>query len=227
MDEDILRQLFELAEPSYQQFTARLLPGVENIIGVRLPKLRKIARQLSKEDWQTYLKEGDEHYFEQIMLKGMVIGLLQKEPIEDVLELVSHFVPKIKNWSVCDSFCSGLKITKQNREMVWEYLKPYFHSVHEYEVRFAVVMLIAYYIDEDYIERVLIQLDHITHKGYYVQMAVAWAVSICFLKQESQTMAYLKQNQLDDFTYNKALQKIIESLKVKPEVKEMMRDMKR
>ena len=213
MDPLIREQLFVLAEEEYRIFTSRLLPGTKNILGVRLPVLRKIAKEIAKEDWRNFLKDRTNEYFEETMLQGMVIGY-GKASIEEILGYVTDFVPKIDNWSVCDSFCNGLKITKKNKEKVWEFLKPYFSSNKEFHVRFGVVMLLHYYIDDEYIDRVLDTLDKIKHEGYYAKMAVAWAVSACYIKMPEPTLAFLRNNHLDDFTYNKSLQKITESLKI-------------
>lgn len=226
MDPLIREQLFVLAEEEYRIFTSRLLPGTKNILGVRLPVLRKIAKEIAKEDWRNFLKDRTNEYFEETMLQGMVIGY-GKASIEEILGYVTDFVPKIDNWSVCDSFCNGLKITKKNKEKVWEFLKPYFSSNKEFHVRFGVVMLLHYYIDDEYIDRVLDTLDKIKHEGYYAKMAVAWAVSACYIKMPEPTLAFLRNNHLDDFTYNKSLQKITESLKIDKETKVYLRTMKR
>lgn len=224
----IRKQLLELAEDEYKKFSSNLLPGVDNLIGVRLPHLRKIAKEIAKTNWRIYMDNNNYIFFEEIMLRGMVIGYIDKCEIEEVLEYIADFVPLINNWSVCDSFCVGLKITNKNKERVWEFLQTYISSDKEFEVRFAVVMMINFYIDEDYVELVLKKLDTIKHDGYYVKMAVAWAISICYIKFEGLTLEYLKNtNNLDDYTYNKSLQKICESLKVDKKAKDLIRSMKR
>ena len=91
----------------------------------------------------------------------------------------------------------------------------------------GVVMLLDYYTDREHVKEGLALLDQIRNEDYYVKMAVAWAVSIYYIKLPDETMAYLKKNNLDDFTYNKALQKITESLKISKETKQMIRSMKR
>ena len=227
MNINIREQLFELAEDEYKKFSSSLLPGIDNLLGVRLPVLRKIAKQIAKKDWRSYLKNADEMYFEEIMLQGMILGYVNEDDIEDVLSYIADFVPKINNWSVCDSFCVGLKMTNKNKERIWHFLQPYLSSDKEFEVRFGIVMLIDFYIDDDYIRLVLKQLDSIRHDGYYVKMAVAWAISICYIKFEELTLDYLKNNNLNDFTYNKSLQKICESLKVDKNSKTFIRGMKR
>lgn len=222
----IKEQLLQLADEEYRKFSAKLIPNINHVLGVRLPELRKLAKHIAKADWRTYLQQADDEYFEETMLQGMVIGYV-KTDIEEILRYVADFVPKIDNWSVCDSVCVGLKFTKDNKERVWDFLQPYLSSDKEYEIRFGVVMLLDFYIEEAYISRVLRLLDNIQHEGYYVKMGVAWALSICYIKLPEPTMAYLQSNTLDDFTYNKALQKIIESFRIDQETKGIIRSMKR
>jgi 3-methyladenine DNA glycosylase AlkD len=226
VEKTIKEQLFEMADPEYQKFSAALIPNIQNLLGVRLPELRKLAIRLAKGDWRIYLEQAESEYFEEIMLQGMVIGYI-KTDVEEILRYVADFVPKIDNWSVCDSFCTGLKVTNSNMNLVWDFLQPYLSSKNEYDIRFGVVMLLDFYIEEEYINRVLQRLDEAKHEGYYVKMAVAWAVSICYVKLPKPTLTYLKSNNLDDFTYNKALQKITESFRVDLETKKMIRSMKR
>lgn len=226
METEIRTQLLSLAEPEYQKFSAALIPNITNLMGVRLPAIRKMAKKIAAGDWRAYMKTADDDYFEEVMLQAMVIGHVQAD-LDEWLEHVAAFVPKIDNWSICDSFCAGLKYTRAQAESVWNFLQPYLKSDQEYEIRFGVVMLLNFYLDETYIDRVLVSLDQIKHEAYYVKMAVAWAISMAYVKQPEVTMHYLKNNTLDDFTYNKALQKITESYRVDPETKQMIRSMKR
>lgn len=117
----IKERLNELAEEEYRVFSTRLLPGVDNILGVRLPLLRKISKQLTKSDWREYLRTAQDDSFEEIMFQGMVIGCASYHADERLLD-IKNFVPKIINWSVCDSFCVELKFTKDNAEEVWGFL---------------------------------------------------------------------------------------------------------
>ncbi|MBP0726632.1 DNA alkylation repair protein [Bacillus sp. RG28] len=226
MNNEIRKQIFELIDTDYQKFAARLIPNIDNVLGVRLPELRKIAKKIAKDDWRTFLKTAENKYFEETMLQGMIIGYV-KADIEEILSYVSDFVPKIDNWSVCDSFCTGLKFTNDNRDRVWDFLMPYLNSKNEYDVRFGVVMLLDFYIEPNYIKKVLKLLDKINHEGFYVKIGVAWAISICYVKFPEITMKYLVDNSLDKLTYNKALQKIIESNRVDKNTKNVMRKLKR
>lgn len=225
--QDNLRdKLLDMAESEYKVFTSRLLPGVDKIIGIRLPILRGLAKQILIEDWRMFVYEYKAIYFEEHMLKGMVIGYANVEA-DEKLDLISRFVPTINNWSVCDSFCSSLKFARKNKGAVWEFLQPYLRSDSEFQIRFAVVMLLTYYIEDEYIERVLKILERVNHQGYYVKMAVAWAVSVCYINYPERTLVFLKSNEMDKDIHNKAIQKICESRKVDISTKAMIRTYRR
>ena len=224
-EQEIEARLLALAQPEYQKFSAGLIPGKENLLGVRLPALRALAREIARSgSWRGVLSMP-ERYFEETMLQGMVIGCCQVSPRER-LELVRGFVPKIDNWSVCDSFCAGLKEAKQYRSLYWEFLQPYFVSPREYDLRFSCVMALDHFVTEEYLSRVLAALDAVRHDGYYVKMGVAWAVSSCMAHFPRQTIEYLQSCHLDRETYRKAIQKSLESFRVSPKDKELLRAMR-
>lgn len=226
MEKEIREALFLLADEEYQKFHSSLCPGTNNIIGIRVPVLRNVAREIVKGDWRNYLRTAQNDYYEEIMLQGMVIGLAKME-LQERLESIKNFVPKIDNWAVCDVTCAGLKFTKKHMKEMWDFLQSYINSKKEFEIRFGVVMLLDFYITEEYIKEVLAILNNIHHEGYYVKMAVAWAISICYIKFPKETLRLLQNNDIDIFTYNKALQKVIESYRVTKEDKEIIRKMKR
>lgn len=213
--------------------------GIGNILGVRVPILRDYAKKLAKEyeihDLLTYI---DNEYYEEIMLQGMLIGLENDKDknkvknkdirnIKHILKDIEKFVPKIDNWAICDGFCTGLKITKKHKKEMWDFLQKYVTSDKEFEIRFGIVMILDYYITEEYLEKNFDIFDDIKSDRYYVQMAVAWAISICLIKFYDKTIEYLKHAKIDKFTYNKALQKAIESYRISDEQKAELRKMKK
>ena len=226
MREKIRKELEIIAEENYRIFAAKLIPNIDNLLGVRLPKLRKIAKKIVQLDYEYYLAMDNPLYFEEVMLQGMIIGEI-KLPWTERSRYVKQFISKINNWSVCDSFCCGLKFEISEKQLVWQFLQPYFASEAPYDIRFAVVMLLFHFVDEKYAPKAFTLFDQIKNGDYYVKMAVAWAISIYFRELPRLTMAYLLNNQLDDWTYNKALQKITESLKVDCNTKTIIRTMKR
>ncbi|WP_334327869.1 DNA alkylation repair protein [Gilliamella apicola] len=226
MREKIRKELEKIAEENYRIFAAKLIPNIDNLLGVRLPKLRKIAKKIVQIDYEYYLAMDNPLYFEEVMLQGMIIGEI-KLPWTERSRYVKQFISKINNWSVCDSFCCGLKFEVSEKELVWQFLQPYFASDKPYDIRFAVVMMLFYFVDDEYAQKAFTLFDQIKNDDYYVKMAVAWAISIYFRELPTLTMSYLQKNQLDDWIYNKALQKITESLKVDSSTKIIIRSMKR
>lgn len=226
MEIDIKAELVRLAEPEYAVFSRRLLPGTENVLGVRLPLLRRLARRIAKGDWAAYLDTAGDGSFEEVMLQGMVIGAICAPP-QEVLARTAAFVPKIDNWSVCDSFCSGLKLARTHPEPVWEFLQPYFEYPRPFAVRFAVVMLLFYYIDAQHLPRVLALLEEVHRDEYYVKMAVAWAASMCYAAFPDETLPWLQAARLDEFTYRRTIRKICESHQVNAEQKSHLRALDR
>lgn len=226
---DIREELERLADKEYKEFHSALLPTVDRdrIIGVRLPQLRAIAARIKRAGPKGTLPElpqGDT--LEETLVRGFVIAGADM-PLEEHLKAVAGFVPEIDCWSVCDSFVTSLKFVKKDRERVWEFIQPYFESDRTYDIRFAAVMSLAYFKDGEYVPRVFEKFDKIENDDYYVKMAVAWAISVFFVNAREETRRYLENNRLDDFTFNKSLQKIIESYRVTPQEKAEIRAMKR
>ncbi len=224
--ESIREKLFELQDKKYQEFHSKLCPNVNDIIGVRIPNLRKLAKQIAKESPQEYLKNAPIEYYEERMLQGLVIGYMKAE-LKERLEYLDKFVPIIDNWAVCDCCTSTYKFTIKYLEKMWEYIQKYLSSNREFELRFAIIMLMDYYLEEEYIDQVLAIYDSIHNEGYYVKMGVAWALSMAYVKFPEKTMKLLQNNHLDDFTYNKTLQKMRESYQVDSQMKEKLKRMKR
>lgn len=223
--EDIRKKLFKLQDLKYKKFHSSLCPNVDNIIGVRIPELRKIAKEISKENSKEFLKCVKDEYYEELVLHGLVIGY-SKISIEETFKYLKQFVPKIDSWAVCDVTCSNLKITKRYQEEMWNFLENYITSDKEFEIRFAVVMYLNYYLTEDYIDQVLEKIDKITVHQYYVQMGIAWLISFAYIKQKEKTIKFIENNHLDQFTHNKSIQKICESYRVTPEEKENLKKYK-
>lgn len=155
MRDEIRRKLMEKAETEYRDFSASLIPESKPLLGVRLPILRVMAKELVKTtDWKleidSYEGEYEDVYFEEVMLRGIIIGYgAKKEKPEMVLQRLKDFIPHIDNWSVCDSFCNSFTFAAANRELVWEFLQPYLFSEKEFEVRVAVILLLNQYLKYD------------------------------------------------------------------------------
>lgn len=226
-NQEIRNKVEELADKKYKEFHTGLCPNSNEIIGVRVPALRNFAKEIVKnENVEVYLKNALGNSYEEILLQGMVLGLW-KTNIENFCTYLEKFIPKINSWAVCDVSVAGFKITKKNMEYMWNFIQKYLKSDKEFELRFGIVMMLDFYITEEYIDKVLEILNNTKHSGYYVKMAVAWTIQVEFVKFPEKTMKLLEKNKIDDWTYNKALQKIIESYRVDENTKTKIKNMKR
>lgn len=223
-EQDLRKRLLALCEPQYRKFNAALLPGVENILGIRMPLLRGIAREIARGDWRSFLAGTGSLYFEERMVRGLVIGYARCDA-EEKLRHVERFLPLIDNWALCDCFCWRLRAAE--REPMWDFIRPRFTAAEEFEVRFAAVMGFGNFADAEHADALLGLLGEIRHEGYYARMGAAWAVSVCYVKFPEKTREWLLHAPLDDWTHNRALQKIVESNRVDAAEKAAVRAMKR
>lgn len=220
---DVQALLAAQAEPAYAAFQAKLLPpGHLPLLGVRLPALRKLARQLVREYGWDAPEQCGAATFEEVMLKGMVLGLLD-QPLVALLPRVDAFLSLVSDWSVCDSFCAGFKRAKAQPEALWPFVTAHLDDPRPFAVRFAVVMLLFYYNDADHIGAVLPLLGGVAPGTYYIDMAVAWTMSLCYVKFPGQTLPALQA--LPAWTRRKAVQKVRESRQATPEQKAQLRQL--
>ena len=224
---EIEKELLNMQDKKYKEFQKGICPGVEEIIGIRIPILRSYAKELLKKyDFKQLMESIPNNYYEEIMLQGMLIGQAKLD-FNEIIKYIKDFIPKINNWAVCDTFCTSLKITKKHKEKMWDFIQKYIKSDKEFHIRFGIVMILSYYIDEDYLYKDFKIFDSIKSDKYYVQMAVAWAISFCLIKFYDKTIEYLKNSKIDKFTYNKSIQKAIESYRITKERKEFLRTLKK
>ena len=287
MREYIRETLKEHSEQKYREFSSSLIPDSKPLLGVRLPELRKLAKELvKKEDWRQevicYDGEYEDVYFEEVMLRGMMIGYGTKSDVPSNLQvdadnnasgtynmeerwekgyglsLISDFIPCIDNWSVCDSFCNSFLLADKQRAEVFLFLQKYIYSDKEFEVRVALITLLVWYIKYDingkkiprkriitmqdvqndtsketfskfpYIDKVFGILNRKYTQGYYAQMAAAWTMAEVFTCFPYETNRILVNDCcMDEWTYNKTLQKICESRIPDAEVKDYIKSLKK
>lgn len=154
MKEHIREQLKQYAENSYRDFSAALVPGTKPLLGVRLPQLRKIAKEIAKGDWRQEADDSEGNcadlWFEETMLRGMIIGYgTEKSEVKEGLYYLEKMIPYIDSWSVCDSFCTSFGFAAKHREETWEFLQPYLYSEKEFEVRTGVILLLDHFLKYD------------------------------------------------------------------------------
>ena len=220
---NIRSELFKLQDKKYREFQLSLVPGInpECMIGVRLPELRKLAKKAAAEESVSL----ETYYYEERMIAGMIIGY-KKCAIETRLEMLQKFVPLIDNWAVCDCCCSTFKFASKNLCEMWNFIASYTDK-SEYEVRFAIIMMMDYFLNDDYIDRVLKIISSLDRKEYYINMGAAWALATAYVSYPEKVLKLIKEGSLSSEIHNKAIQKMRESRRVSKEDKEMLLKYKR
>ncbi len=216
---DILAELNTLKEEKYRLFTAKLLPQGTALLGVSIPKLRTLAKHLIKSgESEAYLNRAPQTllYQEELMLYALLLAEKIKtvSPAEAV-KSVQNFVPYINSWAVCDLFCSALKSLKENAEYFYHAFAPYSRSTAEYEIRFFYVLALNTFLTEEFLPRLFALILAQRYVGFYDKMAVAWLLSMAYVKFPTSTEALLENPTLDKQVLQKTLSKICDSLQIK------------
>jgi len=223
---NVRKELFDKADHGYREYHLTMIPGALEIIGVRMPILRTISKEICKGDWREFLK-GPVEFHEEQMLTAFVIAKADMSSDERI-KLTRLFVPSIKNWAVCDAFCGDYNVKNgPDKEKLWNYCLELMETDDEFMMRVAAVMMLDHFIDDDHIEQVLKLLSTKYHPGYYYKMGVAWTLSTCYLSYPERTEKALFSDSLDKEIRNKAVQKISDSFRVSKEDKERLKAMKR
>ena len=219
----ITEGLLELKDEDYRAFHANI--PIEKIIGVRTPVLRKYAKEVAKlPEAEAFLWELPHTYYEENNLHGALLSLLYPKNIDRFLEELERFLPYVDNWATCDMLSP--KIFKKHLPYVYEKVKTWLQSELVYTVRFGIVTLLGFYLDEAFRPEMLQLVADVKSDEYYVKMAVAWYFSIALVKQYDATIPYIQNKVLEPWTHNKSIQKAIESRRISSDVKVYLRTLK-
>lgn len=233
MISEIRNELNNLKDDNLKDFNSKIcLDTKKEMMGIRIPELRTLAKSILKNtSLEEIFGEGkliyqfNDNSYEEVLLEGFLISYAKMD-LESKIPHIERYIPKIDSWSITDTFI--LKLKKSELENYWKFILKYVKSEKEFEIRFAIISMLKYYLIDEYIDKVMEILDKVNHEGYYVKMAVAWTLAEIGIKYNDKLFNYLEQkNNLDNFTYNKAIQKMLESYRISDEQKKILRTMKR
>ena len=209
--QEFIIYLKSLSDLNYKAFNSKIINTKYNMLGIRIPKLRTIAREINKGDVLSFLECCNNFYYEEVLIKGLVIAYSNN------FNYLESYLLEIDNWAICDSFVSSLKIT--NLDEFLSKVRIFLKDDYEYKVRFALVVLLNFYVEEKYLKEIFKLVNEIKREEYYINMAIAWLISECFIKYPALTRSFLENNNLNKFTQNKTISKIRDSLRVSNDVK--------
>ena len=223
--EIITDRLFQLQDIDYKYFSARSIPNIseDKIIGVRIPEIRKLAKEIKDETYiQEFLLALPHKYQEENLLHGIILSM--EKDIDILLKELDKFLKYADNWAVTDIISP--KIFKKYPDKVYKYIEKWITSKDEYKIRFGVVSLLQFYLDNNFRSDELTLVKNIKNDSYYVKMAIAWFYSFALIKQYDEVIKIFENKELDSWIHNKSIQKAIESYRVSDERKAYLRSLK-
>lgn len=220
--EKIQKTLLSMGEETYRDFSAKLMPTVEKstVIGIRIPMLRKFAKDL--ENYESFLQELPHRYYEENNLHAFLIE--REQNFEKCIERLNAFLPYVDNWATCDSMKPA--VLKKEPEELLKHIKRWIKSNDVYGVRYAINLLMSFYLDEKFDEAYLKIVADVKSQEYYINMMRAWYFATALAKQYARTLPFVENKILDVWTHNKTIQKAIESKKITTEQKEYLKTLK-
>ena len=222
--QELLSYLDSLKDLKYREFHKKIVV-YDDVIGVKIDKLKDIAKEISKNDYSGFIQNNNSNSYELVLIEGLIYGYL-KITFNELKFYLDNYLKKIKTWAEVDSVVANLKILKKEQKLGFNYAKKLIHSKNTFIKRFGIVILLDYYLHDEYIDKVLDIVLKIKSDDYYVKMAISWLISIAYIKYKEKTLIYLV-NIEDDFIYNTALSKIIDSRRIDNNEKKFIRSLKR
>lgn len=222
---NIQKDLFGFQDLEYRDFHSRLMPTVdyERIIGIRIPVLRKYAKELFKsEEYTEFLKELPHKYYEENNLHAFLI-----EQIKDfnvAIKETEEFLPYIDNWATCD--CFQQRVFKKHKTELLKHIFEWLKSNKAYTVRYGINQLMTHFLDDEFNEKHLKMVAGVKSDEYYINMMRAWYFATALAKQYDKTIPFIEQKFLDAWTHNKTIQKAVESHRIDKDTKEYLKKLK-
>ena len=223
--EEIVNLLFSKQDAQYRAFQAPLIPNVDEktFIGVRTPELKKIAKEIGNTSLgKEFIETLSHSYFEENQLHAFIVSNIKD--YQSCLNEVKRFLPYIDNWATCDQLCP--KVFSKHKEELINEIKEWLKSNHLYTKRFAIKMLMSFYLDDSFNKEHLKLVSNIKSEEYYLNMMVAWYFATALAKQYDSTIKYLEDKKLSPWVHNKTIQKALESYRINEEQKSYLRSLK-
>ncbi len=221
---NIQKYLFSQADQKYRDFTLPLMPTVDEktFIGVRLPVIKKYAKELDEEARKEFINSLPHQYHEENMLHASILSNIKD--YDEFIRNVDTFLPYVSNWGVCDTLCNK-HLNKHKDKLIKEIYK-WLKSQELYRVRYAVKCLMNYYLGEDFKEEHIQRVAEVKLDDYYVKMMIAWYLATGLAKNYDDFIKPIENHVFDVFTHNKAIQKAVESFRVSDEHKAYLKTLK-
>lgn len=221
---ELLEYLVSIGEESYKTFNLKLVTSKYDMIGIRIPILRKIANKISKTDYLNLLDLFNDDYFEVVLLEGLLISYI--EDYDAFIKRFKEYVKKVDNWAICDTVTSSIKIVNKFKDKFLELVSDLIKDKYEFSKRFGFVILLDYYVEKEYLSIIFQLIESCKSDDYYVNMAISWLLCECYVKYCKETYQFILSTDLSEFVLRKTVSKVNDSFRVSKEDKERLRDLR-
>ena len=223
MTNKIVSDLFNMRDEKFAKFNASLLPTInsKNIIGIRTPELKKYAKTIRDAD--KFLNSLPHKYFEENQIHAFILS--NNNDFDTCIKLIDKFLVYVDNWATCDQLIP--KIFDKNTDKLFPYIKKWIKSEHIYTQRFAIGLLMRFYLGEKFDLSYANMVKNITSDEYYVNMMRAWYFATALAKNWDSVIGIIENKKLDSWTHNKTIQKSKESFRISSEHKKYLNTLKK
>lgn len=214
--EELTARLFSLADERYRIFHTKLLKNDKlNVIGVRMPQLRRLAGELRGEEER--LLNFPDVYYEVTFLKCAAAGRL---PFAEFTLVVDRLVSLLDNWATCDSFIAPC--VAGNREAFLPFVRKYLADGAEFTVRYGLVTLLRFYMEKQYLPEIFTALKGCGDEPYYVMTGGAWLLSEVLAVFYDDGVRFINEAPLTPRLGRTAIRKARESFRLTPAEKDAL-----
>lgn len=222
---DVEKELKKLADEKYREFNSSLIPNIrkETFLGVRVPDIRNFEKTFSKtNEARDFLNSLPHKYFDENMLHAVMLSKIKD--IDEAIKRMQDFLPFVDNWAVCDTL--NPKVFKNNKEILLEKIKLWINSDKEFTVRFAIKMLMTYFLDGDFKTEYALLVSNVKRDEYYIKMMVSWYFATALAKQWDSILPFIENRVLDEWSHQKSIQKAVESYRITDEQKKYLKKLR-
>lgn len=225
-DEDIKefnQYLISFSRKEKIEWTKNILVTNYNVLAILSTDIKRIVKEIKKGNYESFIKHNTCDTHENLIINGYLITYIKDFDI--MKTYLDKYTSIIDSWSHTDLLKFKIKgLEDKFINLVNEYIK----SNNAFQRRCALIILFQFIKNDLYLDKIYKIIDSLTkEEDYYVNMANAWLLCELFIKREKETIKYLENNHLNDFTINKMISKCKDSYRISKENKNMLLKYKR
>lgn len=222
--EKVIDDLKSASDAKYKSFNDKIAMTKLQTLGVRVPDIKRIVKSVPKEEIENYLADCEFCFYEDTLVYGLLLARLD---FETLWKRKDEYLSRCDSWGLIDCFVPSIKVGRSEKEIFYRNVMNEITEKSDFFLRFDIVALLDFFVGGEHTSEILRTVEKLDGRGYYNDMAIAWLVSVAFVKGREETLEFLKNNSLGVFTHNKAISKINDSLRVSDSDKKYLKTIRK